>query len=126
VDILKYFSDKQKITFPMLSDADSKAITEYKVLNTEATGRYKGMARPGFFFIDPKGVIREKFFEAKYRERLTGNTVLSKLFPELGEEVTDAVNAPHLQLSLEQSDHADGRSASSAGRACLCAGNKGI
>jgi hypothetical protein len=27
------------------------------------------MARPGYFFIDPKGVIRGKFFEAKYREK---------------------------------------------------------
>jgi hypothetical protein len=30
--------------------------------------------------------------------------VLSKLFPELGEEVTDTVEAPHLQLSAGQSD----------------------
>jgi hypothetical protein len=64
----------------------------------------KGFARPGYFFIDPSGVIREKFFEAKYRERLTGNSLLSKLFPELGEEVTETVEAPHLQVTLEQSD----------------------
>ena len=62
------------------------------------------MARPGYFFVDPKGIIREKFFEAKYRERLTGNNVIAKLFPELGEEVTDTVEAPHLQLMVEQSD----------------------
>lgn len=62
------------------------------------------MARPGYFYIDPEGVIREKFFEAKYRERLKGNTVLSKLFPELGEEVSDKVEAPHLQLTVGQSD----------------------
>ena len=64
----------------------------------------KGFARPGYFFIDPSGVIREKFFEAKYRERLTGNSLISKLFPELGQEVTETVEAPHLQLALEQSD----------------------
>jgi len=64
----------------------------------------KGFARPGYFFIDTKGVIREKFFEAKYRERLTGNSIVSKLFPELGQEVTETVEAPHLQLALEQSD----------------------
>lgn len=62
------------------------------------------MARPGYFFIDTHGVIREKFFEAKYRQRLTGNNVIAKLFPELGEEVTDTVEAPHLQLKVEQSD----------------------
>jgi len=64
----------------------------------------KGFARPGYFFIDAKGIVREKFFEARYRERLTGNSVISKLFPELGQEVTETIEAPNLQLALEQSD----------------------
>jgi hypothetical protein len=89
----------------MLADPDSKLIRAYQVLNVEAMGQYKGMARPGYFFIDTKGVIREKFFEAKYRQRLSGNNVIAKLFPELGEEVTNTVEAPHLQLVVEQSDH---------------------
>lgn len=88
----------------MLGDPDSKIIKAYGVLNPEATGMQKGFARPGYCFIDPKGVIRERFFEAKYRERLTGNSILGKLFPELGQEVTQTVEAPHLQLALEQSD----------------------
>jgi len=88
----------------MLGDPESKTIRDYGVLNQEATGMQKGFARPGYFFIDPNGVIREKFFEAKYRERLTGNSLISKLFPELGQEVTETVEAPHLQLALEQSD----------------------
>src|ERR1700756_1042239 len=88
----------------MLGDPDSKIIRAYGVLNPEATGMQKGFARPGYFFVDSKGIIREKFFEARYRERLTGNSVLSKLFPELGQEVTETVEGPHLQLALEQSD----------------------
>ena len=104
VEILKYFADRRKIDFPLLSDPDSQIIRKYQVLNAEAVGPNAGMARPGYFFIDTEGMIREKFFEAKYRERLTGNTVLSKLFPELGEEVSDTVEAPHLQLSVGQSD----------------------
>ena len=104
--ILKFFSDLHKIDYPMLADPDSEIIRAYGVLNGEATGMQKGFARPGYFFIDPNGVIREKFFEAKYRERLTGNSLLSKLFPELGEEVVDRIEAPHLQIALEQSDRA--------------------
>ena len=104
VEILKFFSDRRKIEFPLLSDPDSKIIRMYQVLNSEAVGPNAGMARPGYFFIDPQGVIREKFFEAKYRERLTGNNVLTKLFPELGEEVTSTVEAPHLQVNVQQSD----------------------
>jgi len=88
----------------MLADPHSQAIRAYNVFNEEATGMQKGFARPGYFFIDPSGIIREKFFEARYPERLTGNSIISKLFPELGQEVTDTIEAPHLQLALEQSD----------------------
>jgi Disulphide bond corrector protein DsbC/AhpC/TSA family len=88
----------------MLADPDSKIIKAYGVFNAEAAGMQKGFARPGYFFIDANGIIREKFFEAKYRERLTGNSIISKLFPELAQEVTETVEAPHLQLALEQSD----------------------
>jgi hypothetical protein len=102
--ILKYFANRQKIDFPLVADPDSKTIRDYHVLNTEAVGQYKGMARPGYFFIDPQGVIREKFFEAKYRERLSGNGLIAKLFPELGEEVINTVQAPHLEVDVQQSD----------------------
>jgi hypothetical protein len=103
-EILKFFADRYEIEYPMLADPRSKIIQSYGVLNPEATGMQKGFARPGFFFIDPTGVIREKFFEAKYRERPTGNSIIAKLFPELGQEVTDTIAAPHFQLALEQSD----------------------
>ena len=75
------------------------------------------MARPGYFFVDANGVIREKFFEAKYRERLSGNNVIAKLFPELGDEVANAVDAPHIQLAVGQSD----RTAFPGGRVTLTA-----
>ena len=88
----------------MLADTDSKTIRAYEVLNSEATGQYKGMARPGYFFIDTNGTIREKFFEVKYRQRFSGNNVVGKLFPNLGDEVTDTVQSPHLSLAVEQSD----------------------
>ncbi len=101
---MKFFSERRKIEYPLLGDPDSKTIRAYGVLNQEATGMQKGFARPGYFFIDTTGIIREKFFEAKYRERLTGNSIIAKLFPELGQEVTQTVEAPHLQLALEQSD----------------------
>jgi peroxiredoxin len=103
-DILKFFAGRQKIDFPLLADPESTTIRAYQVLNAEAVGQFLGMARPGFFFIDTKGIIREKFFEAKYRDRLTGNNLIAKLFPELGDEVSDTVDAPHLQVAVEQSD----------------------
>ena len=102
--ILKSFADRRNIDFPLLADPESQAIRGYDVLNSEATGQFKGMARPGYFFIDNKGVIQEKFFEAKYRKRFSGSNVIGKLFPELGEEVAANIEAPHLRLAVEQSD----------------------
>ena len=105
------------------------------VLNTEATGQYKGMARPGYFFIDTKGVIREKFFEAKYRQRFSGNNMIGKLFPALGDEVTDKVDAPHLTIAVAaigpdrlswRPDHVDGRSPTPARCARLCTRESGL
>ncbi|MEO8450124.1 MAG: protein-disulfide reductase DsbD domain-containing protein [Gemmatimonadota bacterium] len=51
-------------------------------------------------------MIREKYFEVNYTDRLTPNNVIAKLFPELVEEVRRPVEAPHLQLTLAQSDRA--------------------
>jgi len=103
-EILKFFAGRHAISYPLLADPDSQAIRAYGVLNAEASGMQKGFARPGYFFIDTNGIIREKFFEAKYRERLTGNNLISKLFPEVSQEVVERVEAPHLHLSLQQSD----------------------
>ena len=87
--ILKDFADRHKIDFPLLADPDSQIIRSFNVLNAEATGKEKGMAYPGFFYIDSGGVIREKYFEAKYTDRFTPNNVIGKLFPELTEEVSE-------------------------------------
>ena len=62
------------------------------------------MALPGFFYIDKTGVVREKYFEASYVDRFTPNNVIAKLFPELTEEASSKVEAPHLELALAQSD----------------------
>lgn len=93
--ILKDFAERHKIEFPLLADPDSEIIRSFKVLNAEAKGMTKGMAYPGFFYIDSGGVVREKYFEAKYTNRFTANNVFGKLFPELTEEVSQAVEAPH-------------------------------
>ena len=102
--ILKDFAQRHGIDFPLLADPRSETIRSFNVLNEEAKGMTKGMAYPGFFYIDESGIIREKYFEAKYTNRFTANNVVGKLFPELTEEVSQNVEAPHLRLTLTQSD----------------------
>ena len=103
-EILKDFADRHKIEFPLLADPQSKVIASYGLLNPEATGMTKGMALPGYFYIDANGIIREKYFEAKYADRFTANNVVAKLFPELAEGVSQKVEASHLNLEIGQSD----------------------
>jgi peroxiredoxin len=75
VEVLKGFADKQKITFPLLSDPDSKVIASYAVRNKETAGKkmgkidLDGIPYPGTVIVDPEGVIRAKLFVDGYRER---------------------------------------------------------
>jgi hypothetical protein len=102
--ILKDFAKRHRIDFPLLADPRSEIIRSFNVLNTEAKGMTKGMAYPGFFYIDESGVIRDRYFEAKYTNRFTANNIIGKLFPELTRDVSQNIEAPHLRLTLTQSD----------------------
>ena len=42
VEVLKAFADKQKITFPLLSDPESKTIVAYALKNNETVGKKFG------------------------------------------------------------------------------------
>ena len=69
VDVLAKFSEKQKITYPLLSDPDHKTIVDYGLLNKEAKGKTEGIPYPGTMILDRDGVIRAKLFFDGYRER---------------------------------------------------------
>ena len=102
--ILRDFSQRHKIEYPLLSDPKSEIIQRYGVLNQQATGFTKGMAIPGYFYITPDGVIKEKFFETSYSDRYTASNLLLKLFPQLVEGAGREVAAPYIKLNLFQSD----------------------
>ena len=69
--VLKKFSDGAKITFPLLSDPESKTIDSYHIRNEAAKGRAEGVPNPGTFVVDREGVIRAKLFLEGYRDRHT-------------------------------------------------------
>jgi peroxiredoxin Q/BCP len=75
VDVLERFAGKRGITFPLLSDPDSKVIAAYALRNKETAGKklgninLDGIPYPGTFIIDKAGVIRSKLFIDGYRER---------------------------------------------------------
>ena len=102
--ILRDFTQRHGIEYPLISDPDSQIIRNYGVQNREATGFTKGMALPGYFYILPTGAVKEKYFETAYTDRYTAGNVLLKLFPQLVEGAGREVPAPFIRVSLFQSD----------------------
>lgn len=92
VPVLKHFSDRRNIGYPLLSDAGSELIRKLGILNPagkEGTPFY-GIPHPVTFVLDADGTIRHKYFEEDYRERPTLAGILSK---ELGVNPTAAASA---------------------------------
>lgn len=117
-EILKEFAARHQIESPLLADPGSKIIERFHVLNEEAAGMTKGMSHPGYFYVDRGGMILEKCFVTKYTDRFTPNNLIGKLFPELSEEAQQNVAAPHIGLSIAQTDGI----AASGSRVSLIAG----
>ena len=53
--VLKTFSDRMKIAFPLLSDPESKTIDAYHIRNEAAKGKAEGVPNPGTFILDRAG-----------------------------------------------------------------------
>lgn len=102
--ILTAFAQRHSIEYSLLADPDSQIIRSFNVFNSRATGKEKGMAHPGFVYIDSGGIAREEYFDPKETDRITPNYVIGKLFTELTEEVIGNIEALNLRLTLEQSD----------------------
>ena len=69
VAVLKAFSDKAKIGFPLLSDPGSTVIEAYHIRNPAGRGKLDGVPMPGTFLVDRDGVIRAKLFLEGFKER---------------------------------------------------------
>lgn len=75
-EVLKTFADQAKITFPLLSDPESRTIDAYHVRNEAAKGKAEGVPHPGTFLLDRDGVIRAKLFLEGYRDRHTTDALI--------------------------------------------------
>jgi peroxiredoxin Q/BCP len=73
---LKTASERMNITFPMLSDPESKTIEAYHIRNEAAKGKAVGVPHPGTFVLDQEGVIRAKLFLEGFRERHTTEALI--------------------------------------------------
>lgn len=77
-EVLKKFADRQKITFPLLSDPGSKVIEAYGLYNGEAKGtRIEGVPYPGTIVVGPDGKVIGKKFYAGYKDRHTADEIIA-------------------------------------------------
>jgi len=80
--VLTKFAKKQAITFPLLSDTDSRTIDAYGVRNLDVAGkRVDGIPHPGTFIVDRAGVIRAKLFHEGYKERHVSEQIIEAAKP---------------------------------------------
>jgi AhpC/TSA family/Disulphide bond corrector protein DsbC len=105
VAVLRDFADRKKITFPLLSDSDSRVIRAFGILNESVkpeTPQY-GIPYPGTYLLDAKGKVVAKYFEQDMRERMSASAILAR---DLGEPITAAhasVEAKHVALTTAAS-----------------------
>jgi hypothetical protein len=103
LETLKGFAAQHAISFPLLSDAGSKTITAWGILNTDATGRTAGIPHPGTFIIDRAGTIVSRTFEQPYQERRSATSILDQLSGAAPGQ-TATIRGAHATLAVKASD----------------------
>jgi hypothetical protein len=106
VAILKNFADRRGITFPLLSDPESKIIQSFGILNqaTPKNTPFFGIPYPGTYLLDRKGVVISKYFVDDFKERDTAGEILVKQFGIRTEEAHSTAETRYFQLALSSSN----------------------
>ena len=105
MEILKNFAGRKHITFPLLSDPESKIIRAFGILNeTVKPGTPQfGIPYPGTFMVDAKGTVVSKYFEDDCRERISASAILVRQFGAVADSASGSVETGHLRLTTAAS-----------------------
>ena len=108
VERLAAFADRNRISFPLLSDEDSAVIRRYGILNTliqPGEGkemRWYGIPHPGTYITDASGVIVQKDFHQHHARRASGRMLVHQVTGTVPDAdtatVRDRVDGPDLTL----------------------------
>jgi DsbC/DsbD-like thiol-disulfide interchange protein len=101
VEVLKNFASRRGITFPLLSDPESKIIRSFGILNESApkNPQFFGIPHPGTYLVDPKGIVLAKSFVEDFRERDTAADLLLKQFGIRPEEAHATSDTKHFRVT---------------------------
>jgi hypothetical protein len=106
IAVLKNFAERRGITFPLLSDPESKIIRDFGILNEQAkpgTPQY-GIPYPGTYLVDRAGRVTAKYFEDDYTQRYTSAEILVNRFGEGAEAAHTVTEGKHLRVSVSASN----------------------
>ncbi len=106
VAILQNFAERRGITFPLLSDPQSKIIQSFGILNESAPRNtpFSGIPYPGTYLVDRQGVVISKFFVDDFKERDTAAEILVKQFGIRTEEAHSTAETKYFQLATSSSN----------------------
>jgi hypothetical protein len=105
VAVLNNFADRRHITFPLLSDPQSKIIRAFGILNDAVqpgTAQF-GIPYPGTYILDTKGTVVAKYFEDDFRERISASDILVRQFGAVPDSGSSSEEASHLSLTTAAS-----------------------
>jgi hypothetical protein len=118
-DVLGSFGRREGITFPMLSDVGSVAITRLGLRNEHVheqaavfgfkpNPKHEGIPYPGAFALDEAGTITARRFFDLYRERETGPGLIERIFgieTTEGPQRTITIGGTDVSVRLDSSDY---------------------
>jgi hypothetical protein len=106
VEVLKNFAGRRGITFPLLSDPESRIIQSFGILNESApkNSPFSGIPYPGTYLVNPKGVVISKYFVDDFRERDTAGEILVKQFGIRIEEAHSTAETKYFHASTSASN----------------------
>ena len=99
-DVLRRFSEKYSIEYPLLSDIESKVIRDFGILNTNVPEghHWLGVPFPGTYMVGEDGRVIDRSFRADHRVRESVSVMLQESFSvqdiERGE--SRSFTTPHL------------------------------
>src|ERR1043166_8773079 len=102
--VLRSFAERKQITYPLLSDPDSRIIRSWEILNetVERNSPVFGIPYPGTYVIAADGKIVAKYFENDYKER----TPVFEVLRQMGAAATlphATIETKHLTLATSAS-----------------------
>lgn len=105
VAILADFAKRKRITFPMLSDPQSKTIKAFGILNDHIprSDMRFGVANPGVYLLNADGVVQSKYFSANTKERYSAATILLREFGSVAGVRKIPVKKDYLDLTYYSS-----------------------